>query len=574
MTNESINLTGLNINDDEINNQSRMTPEYMEAMGFKAENIENIEKIKEINTSFTGAFDEPVTSKNGFFENLSDTADAGIVSWLKVSGVNITSENRAIAYQTMKEMFNGKIINDVKTLGLNEISEWKINTENKYANVKQHAGYAAEVISTTKENLVSELEGKGIKTIRTDDLAHEVDNKGYTVNDQYVDKVRMDPDGNIIERIQTKFVGKNANECLKRLASKDFEKYLDPNKVDKLEIPSDFYDDVKNSLLPEKINSLEEQVTKLKELGKNDELIKKQAELDKYKRIDTMLEKSMVSNQEAQAAVVHPKIYKAQTMAKQLVDAGNEGGLNAAKYAAGLTFAISTVDNIGQVCEGEIEIDEAVVNIIEDTGMSAVLGYGTGFVTSSVQTAMSASSKALIQKAGNSCLPAAAVSFAVESYDDVASYIKGDIDAYELADNLGENGAKVAGGIVGADLGTKAGAAIGTAICPGAGTAIGAAVGGVAGGIVGGMVGATVAAEAYNAATDYIAEHSDELKAMAETGMDAVTQKADELADLAQKCANDVITNVAISAPEAVADVKAAFADFSASIKLPFTLGQ
>ena len=46
---------------------------------------------------------------------------------------------------------------------------------------------------------------------------------------------------------------------------------------------------------------------------------------------------------------------------------------------------------------------------------------------------MSQSSSALIQSVGGSCLPAAAVSFAVESYDSISEFAQGKIDGAELA---------------------------------------------------------------------------------------------------------------------------------------------
>lgn len=550
-----------------------MTFENLEEKSLQSVPLDGI-KLKELNKSIENQFEEPpLEAKNGFFENLSDASDSGIAAWLKVSGIEIVSGNRVEAYRIIRSMFSPE---NAKMLGLDEISEWKINPDPAYkkSNIKQHAGYAAEVISTAKENIIAELNENGIKTVRTDDLAKIDPNKGYTVNDPYVDKVRIDSDGNIVERIQTKFVGKTAEKCLEKLASPKYEKYLNPNNVDKIEIPSDYFDEIKSELLPDKIKNLETQIESMKKTGNQDALNNAQAQLDKYKRIDEILEKSLVSNKDAIDAVKHPKIYKAKTMVQNVVETSNKAGLETAKYSAGLTFAISAVDNISQYYSGEIDADDAIVNIIEESGTSALVGYGTGFATAGLQTVMEGSSKALIQKAGNSCLPAAAVSFAVESYDEVAAYLKGEIDEYELAEALGEDGAKVAGGIAGASLGTKAGAAIGTAIAPGVGTAVGAAVGGVVGGIVGGMVGATVAVEAYNQAVDYVKDHSDEIKDIANSGLETVNQKIDQLEDVAQKCAENVIVNVAKTAPEAVESVKTAFSDFSKNMKLPFTLGQ
>ncbi len=548
-----------------------MTFENLEEKSLQSVPLDGI-KLKELNKSIENQFEEPpLEAKNGFFENLSDASDSGIAAWLKVSGIEIVSENRVEAYRIIRSMFSPE---NKKMLGLDEISKWKINLDYKKSNIKQHGGYAAEVITTAKENIIAELNESGIKTVRTDDLAKTDPGKGYKVNDPYVDKVRMDSNENIVERIQTKFVGKTAEECLNKLASKKYEKYLDPNNVDKIEIPSDYFDEIKSRLLPDKIKNLETQVESLKKEGKLEDLKNKQAQLDKYKRIDEMLEKSLISNKEATDAVKHPKIYKAKTMAQNIIETSNKAGIETAKYAAGLTFAISAVDNITQYYNGEIEADDAIVNIIEETGTSALVGYGTGFATAGLQTVMSGSGKVLIQKVGNSCLPAAAVSFAVESYDEVSAYLKGEIDEYELAEALGEDGAKVAGGIVGASLGTKAGAALGTAIAPGVGTVAGGAIGGVVGGIVGGMVGTTVAVEAYNQAVDYVKEHSDEIKDITNSGLDAVNQKINQLEDVAQKCAENVIVNVVKTAPDAVESVKAAFSDFSKNMKLPFTLGQ
>ncbi len=526
---------------------------------------ENYDKLRNFNKSFAMAFDSPVRARNSYYENLSSTADASINSWLNVVDEKLNPEYRAVTYKTIKGMFTGeRLDNDKMSLGLNQINGWSINPEYKYANIKQHAGYAAEVISTAKENIISNNKGTGIKTWRTDDLAVNRLDLGYTKNDLYVDKVRIDANGKIVDRIQTKFVGKTAKECFNRLSSKKYEKYLDSSKVDKLEVPKDYYDEVK-AQCSDKIKSLENQIEATKNNGKLDVASSKEAEFKKYKRIDEMLEKSTVTNKEAQSACMHPKIYKAQLMLTETVKVGNKSGINTAKSAASLTLAISTVDNISKVCQGEVEIDDAMVNIIESTGKSAIVGYGTGFATGALQNVMTGSSRAFIQKVGNSCLPAAAVSFAVESYDEVVEYINGDIDEYELADALGENSAKVAGGIAGA----KIGATIGTAVAPGAGTAIGA----TAGGIVGGMVGSAVAAEAYNYAVDCIKEQSDAIKEFAGSSVETLSKKADELADAAQKYKDELINNVSVNAPQVLNDVKSAFSDFTANVHLSFSLG-
>ena len=86
-----------------------------------------------------------------------------------------------------------------------------------------------------------------------------------------------------------KFVGDNADKCFKKLMGKDFDKYFNDGKVDKMEIPKDFYDGVKNKI-PEEIEKLEKQLQKVKELGKEEEVLKKEKAIDRLNKMDQMLE--------------------------------------------------------------------------------------------------------------------------------------------------------------------------------------------------------------------------------------------------------------------------------------------
>ena len=100
----------------------------------------------------------------------------------------------------------------------------------------------------------------------------------------------------------------------------------------------------------------------------------------------------------------------------------NKAGVEQGALAATVTCAISTVDNVSACINGEITADEAVINIAKDTGTAGAVGYGAGFITNEVATAMSASSNSLISSLGNSCVPAAAISFGIASYDTVVDY--------------------------------------------------------------------------------------------------------------------------------------------------------
>ena len=236
--------------------------------------------------------------------------------------------------------------------------------------------------------------------------------------------------------------------------------------------------------------------------------------------------------------------------AKERFGTSNEVGLKSGAIAAGLTCVISSVDNISACVNGEISGEEAAVEIAKDTAVAGGVAYGTAFVSTAVAETMQGSSKVLLQRVGNSCLPAAVAVFAVDSADSIIDYAKGEIDGGELVYELGDSASSVAGGFAGGIAGAKVGAAIGTVIAPGVGTA----VGGVAGGIVGGVVGTVVASEAYV------------------TAVEAGTEGAKYLADKAESLAKDTVEIVKDNIPEKLDEVKSAFNDFAKKCNLPFSV--
>ena len=241
---------------------------------------------------------------------------------------------------------------------------------------------------------------------------------------------------------------------------------------------------------------------------------------------------------------------KAVINAKERFGTSNEVGLKSGAIAAGLTCVISSVDNISACVNGEISGEEAAVEIAKDTAVAGGVAYGTAFVSTAVAETMQGSSKVLLQRVGNSCLPAAVAVFAVDSADSIIDYAKGEIDGGELVYELGDSASSVAGGFAGGIAGAKVGAAIGTVIAPGVGTA----VGGVAGGIVGGVVGTVVASEAYV------------------TAVEAGTEGAKYLADKAESLAKDTVEIVKDNIPEKLDEVKSAFNDFAKKCNLPFSV--
>ena len=484
------------------------------------------------------------TQDYAVFQKMPEGVDGNISRWLDIREVAEESRNLyAIrpfsVMETAKQMYNGVDVGDgTMTLGLKEIHNWKINPDYYSQNIKQHAGYTAEVIGTAKENILADYKETGMKTFRADDRPDL-----FQRNDQYVDKIRLNSAGEIVDRIQVKFVGKDPADCLSKLTSKKYDKYFNDGRINKMEVPKDYYREIKE-LIPGKVSELEEQLQHVKESGKTDAANRIEARIERYQKIDQMLEQSTVTSDEAIYATQHPKRYVSKLFMENTFAESHKAGIENAAFAATITAATSTVDNVLKVMEGDITAQEAFVDTVKDTGAAGGLAYGTAFVSTAVSQAMSGSCHKLISSLGKAGIPAAVISFGVQSFDSVNDYANGIIDEKELAYDLGENAAQIGGSIAGAAL---AGAAVGS-IVPGAGTAVGFATG-----LVGGMVGCAVASEAYVSAVEFGAEHAQ-----------IIADKAQEMAAHTIEIATEVI-------PDQVGNIVSSVNDFVSEFKLPFS---
>lgn len=219
----------------------------------------------------------------------------------------------------------------------------------------------------------------------------------------------------------------------------------------------------------------------------------------------------------------------------------HRAGLDEGMEAATITFAVSTVENVDLFMSGDISAEEMVINITKDTSIAGVAGYAEGFVTEAVATTMRGSASDMIRSLGNSGVPAAVISFGIESYDSVMAFAQGEIDGAELAYDLGGNASSVAGATYGATVGATVGSVV-----PVVGTTIG--------GVVGGMVGSAVATGAY------------------ETAVKAGMEGAEVLADKAKELAGQTVELAKEVMPDSVEDVKGAINTFLAENNMPFSI--
>ena len=490
------------------------------------------EKLTELNSGFKSRW----TPEYEAFLKMPKNIDGNIYRWLGINTTDSAADLGAFKVPTIesiKQMWNGVDLTEGNhSLGLKEISKWEINPDFKYQNQKQHAGFAAEVIGTIKENMLAVKNETGIQTFRADDRPDL-----FQKNDQYVDKIRVHPDG-IIEKIQVKFVGKDAGECLSKLASKRFDKYFQDGMVDKMEVPKNYYDGIKE-MIPERTAKLEKQLQRVKETGKTEAVQNLEKRIERYQKIDQMLERSTLTSHEALEAVKHPRRYTAKLMAENTFGKSLESGMEGAKMAAMMTVAISTIDNVSKCLEGEMTPREAFVDVAKDAGLASGTAFGAAFISTEVAQLMSASSHQLIQSLGNAAIPAAVISLGVQTFDSVSDYADGTINGQQLAYDLGDSLSQVAG--------SAAAGALAGSIVPGAGTVTGFATG-----MVAGMVGCAVASEAYASVVKYGAE-----------GADVLLDKAKDMASRTVEIAKDV-------SPDQIDSIVASINEYTSVNSIPF----
>lgn len=312
------------------------------------------------------------------------------------------------------------------TRSLKDVAESKVNPQYAEQNLKQQAGFSAEIKETARANEENILNKTGTRKIRTDDMGR--------VNDPLYDHMELDAQGQIIPGSggQMKFVGKSPQECLDKLMSTKYQKYVDHDVS--FEVPSDYYDGIKEEIAA-RTEKLERQLDAAKRRGKDDVAAQKRKQIEKLKKIKNGLKKSRLSNDEALEARQHPKL----STAKEINRLSHQTGVGAAKSSALIGGGLSLVQNAVAVMEGKLDADEALANTAATAVKAGASGYAIGYGTTALMATMRNSSTALMRTLSNTGLPAAVVSSAVLSVQAVCDCLRGKISAGDCLQQVGKN---------------------------------------------------------------------------------------------------------------------------------------
>ncbi|MUU60176.1 hypothetical protein F7198_04950 [Helicobacter pylori] len=326
---------------------------------------------------------------------------------------------------------------------LEEISKRKVNPNYIKQNINQQAGYSAEIKEQAHVNAHNILAGKRERIVQYDNLSSGQKAQvkklfpNYATpskNHELVDYVSVDKKGNVIPgtAVQSKFVGRNGEECFKKLLSKDYEKYFENGA--KMNVPKDYYRDIQKAA-DAKIESLESQIAKQKGLGDFQKSAHLEEKLQKCKTIKAHTRPASITKAEAIEARLNPNL----STAKDVTSVSHQAGMNAAQTGALIGGGVSLVTNVYECIANGKDPMKALKHTLVATAKGGALSYGSAFASSSLGGLMQSSANKIIQSLGKGSVPAMIVGACVANATILGRYFSGKIDKTELLKQLGKD---------------------------------------------------------------------------------------------------------------------------------------
>lgn len=325
---------------------------------------------------------------------------------------------------------------------LEEISKRKVNPNYIKQNIHQQAGYSAEIKEQAHVNAHNILAGKRERIVQYDNLSSGQKAQvkklfpNYATpskNHELVDYISVDEKGNVIlsTATQSKFVGRNGEECFKKLLSKDYEKYFENGA--KMKIARNHYGDFQRAVNT-RIKGLESQIAKQKGLGDFQKVAHLEEKLQHCKTIKAHTRPARVAKGEAIEARLNPNL----STAKDVASVSHQAGMNAAQTGAWIGGGVSLVTNVYECVANGKDPIKAIKHTAIATLKGGALSYGRAFASSSLGGLMQSSANRIIQSLGKGSVPAMIVGACVANATVLTRYFSGKIDKTELLKQLGK----------------------------------------------------------------------------------------------------------------------------------------
>ena len=344
----------------------------------------------------------------------------------------------AVAYEGV-DRETGKVLKR----GLKGIAESRVGAEAAKQNLKQQAGFAAEVKEVARRRAEEALAGKTPTTMRTDDIPGHVNDQLFDITSE------IDAHGNPVSgsSVQMKFIGSSPQAAVKEmLGSGAYQKYFDNDC--KMMVPRDYFDGMVRELDGQEA-ALEEQIRHLEAGGRADSAAKKEVQLRKCRQLRRNLRQSKVSNAEAMEARLSPRL----STAKDIMGLAHGAGVEQAKMGAAVGGGVSIVRNAVDLFNGRKDLGKAALDVAKDTAGAAAVSYATGAAGAAVKGLAGNSASGVVRNIAKTNLPAYIATATLDAGKTLLRYFKGDIDGGQCLEELGEKGFDMVGSAMYAAIG-------------------------------------------------------------------------------------------------------------------------
>lgn len=224
-------------------------------------------------------------------------------------------------------------------------------------------------------------------------------------------------------------MGRNGEECFKKLLSKPYKKYFENGA--KMNVLKDYYRDIQKATDAE-IKKLESQIAKQKGLGDFQKAAILEKELQKCKTIKAHTRPASITKKEAIEARLNPNL----STAKDVTSISHQAGMNAAQTGVLIGGGVSLVTNVYECIANGKDPIKAIKHTAIATLKGGALSYGSAFASSSLGGLMQSSANRIIQSLGKGSAPAMIVGACVANATVLTRYFSGKIDGTELRKQL------------------------------------------------------------------------------------------------------------------------------------------
>ncbi|QXI36706.1 hypothetical protein [Pseudomonas xantholysinigenes] len=363
---------------------------------------------------------------------------------------------------------------------LRDIAKGGIHPDYADNNLAQQAGYAAEVVKTSRDNAEHIINRSAKRVSRTEDV------EGYGNNHNRFDHVER-IDGKVVagSHSQMKFVN-DPVDLMRKIAEgegggkKDLSRYLE---ADWLDLPSDQVETAR-AACRQRAAQLREQAERVAAQGDDALAARLRQKADNYAALEGKVRDAGFSRDEARAYRLDPEF---ETL-KDIGRVSHRAGLEGAKFGAAIGGCIGLVTNLVALHSGDKSLSQAAGDVALDTLQGAGLGYATAFAGSALKGFMQQSASAHLRSLSRTSLPSLAVSISLSLGKTVSRYARGDIDEQAMLEEVGATAYGM--------LSSTVFSAVGQVVIPIP----------VAGAMIGSMVGYTVSNLFYQSFLDALAQ--------------------------------------------------------------------